>query len=48
MAGVNCVEPEPTACLETAKELEWAAHAARLAYIRQARQLAWIRWYPQL
>lgn len=41
---VNGVEPEPIVCLETAKELERAAHAAQLGYIRQARQ-AGRGWY---
>ena len=36
--GVNVVEPEPLACLETARELERAAHDMQLEYIRLARQ----------
>jgi hypothetical protein len=36
--GVNGMEPEPIACLEAARELERAAHAVQLGYIRQARQ----------
>jgi len=32
--GVNGVEPEPIACLESAKELEQAARMVQLEYIR--------------
>jgi len=42
--GVNGVEPEPIACLEAARELERAAHAVQLGYIRQARE-AGRNWY---
>ena len=36
--GVNTIEPEPIAYLETARELERAAHALQLDYLRLARE----------
>src|SRR4030088_1714795 len=36
--SVNGVQPEPVACLEAARELERAAHALQLDYIRLARE----------
>jgi hypothetical protein len=36
--GINGVEPEPIACLEAARELERAAHALQVDYIRLARE----------
>jgi hypothetical protein len=42
--GVNEVEPEPIACLEAARELERAAHAVQLDFIRLARE-AGRNWY---
>lgn len=38
------MEPEPIACLEAARELERAAHAVQLGYIRLAREVG-RNWY---